>query len=573
MSDGEETQHGPMRRRSSSRLSLSADDIEDGSDSSYDEATEEQRIDILHQLQVQSARKFLWDEDNDESDDDVAPLGIGAGNLKNHGSSSRFVLPAVKGSSFVWNSQEEIDLEGHLGATRYDIVETKSRSRFLDRFLVRSRDKSDRLGLHSAYGKKSRKNGSCGGLCQNLCLYIQGLFMFISGCLFGARNTKRNFLCFLLLAGIITGIFFAVTTGDNDDAPYLWEPLTTDSPTAGSIPEPILVLPIPPAPTETPKKPTEHFVVGISDGEAVVNVSESEFNDDSHVASFEALLKEEGFYDAELFKDESTPQYKALHWIAKVDPARMRPTTETFVLQRYALATVFFALSGADLVRPGQQEPQTKWANQARWMTGAGFCAWHGVTCITGDDSFANSQVISLNLTANGLEGQLPPEVHILSSLDHLDLSQNAITGAIPVELSSMSRLRTLFLQENKLTGSIPSEIGHLLSLQYLDLSENDLNGQIPSEIGDCKSMRALVIDMNTRIKGHIPILSSMSNLEVLSLKHNTLDGTIPDWLYDLTSLKQLRFQRTALSGTVSTSLANLSNLRKFKDTSNKMLQ
>jgi Leucine rich repeat len=557
----EENQRPPLRRRSSSRLSLSDRDIEDDSDASdEDNINEEERIEILHQLQVQSARKFLWDEDEDESHDDIAALGTSPRRNISHGSSSRFVLPSTIGASFVWNSQEEIDLEGHLGAKRHDIIETKKRAGFLDRIFL-SRGRSDRLGLHSAYAKSTQPRN---GLFQNICLCIQGFFMFVGGCLFGARHTKRNFCIFFILAALATGLFFAVRS-DGSDASYLREPTSTLAPTSNptKAPEPVVTLPVPQGiavPTAAPK----HNVIGISDGDSVVGTPQGETVIDTHIAAFKDFLKEEGIYDQDRFNDINSPQYKALHWIVKVDPERMPPSTETFVLQRYALATLFFALSGAELSHPGQSAPQTGWKDQTGWMTGAGYCSWYGVHCITGDGSFDNSHVISVNLTANGLQGQIPPEVRFLSSLDHLDLSQNEINETIPVELGSMTGLRTLFLRENKLTGSIPSEFGQLSSLKNLDLSGNDLKGQIPSEIGYCTELRALVTDMNPRITGHIPPLSRLADLEVLSFKHNTLDGTIPDWLYDLTNLRQVRFQRNALTGKVSPKLANLSNLRKF---------
>ncbi|KAG7368196.1 two component regulator [Nitzschia inconspicua] len=551
----EEDHRRPVSRRSSSRLSLSDYDNENDSDSSY-ELNDELRTEILHQLQVQSARKFLWDENSDEEDDAVPPYSVGGGNLNNHGSSSRFVSPSLNGSSFVWNSQEEIDLGGHLGAKRcYDVIETESRAGVLGRFFA-SRRKADRLGLHPAHSKRTvmRKNGSS----QDICLCVNGTFTFLSARLFGARNTKRNVGIFLVLVSLTCGIFFAVNKND-ENATYKLEPPSTVAPAGWPItePEPFVILPNPQlqattAPKEIPKTPTGHHVVGVSEGEVFI---------DTDVSGFEDLIKEEGLYDEGLFKDANSAQYKALHWIAKVDPARMAPSTDTFVLQRYALATIFFALSGADLVLSGWQT-QSAWKDQTGWMTGAGYCSWYGVKCITGENSSDNSHVISLNLTANGLEGQLPAEIQVLSRLNHLDLSQNEISGTIPKELGNMMWLRSLFVRENKLTGSVPSEIGKITSLQYLDLSWNDLNGQIPSEVGKCSSLRLFVTDMNPLITGQIPPLSGLTDLEVLSFKHNAFDGTIPDWLYFLTNLRQLRFQRNALSGKVSPNLANLSNLR-----------
>jgi hypothetical protein len=543
-------QLAPIQRRSSSRLSLSDDDIDD-SNFSDDEAGEQRTV-VLHQLQVQSARKFLWDENDDEDCDGVAVLSLGNsfGSLhSNHGSSSNFVSPHATCSSFVWNSQEEIDLEGRFGASRQKFVETQNQKSFFQRSLFTARGKSDRLGRYSAYQK-----------FLNVRLCIQGSIMFVLRCMFGARKTKRNACIFTCVALVIAGIIFAIRSKGNDTL-FLRKHTPTNAPSSSTInapSEPVLSFPITQPqvtsqPTTANPKSKEHNVVGISDGESVI---------DTTVAAFQDLLKKQGNIDENLMNDQNSPQYKALHWVAKVDPSRIAHSSHTFVFERYSLATIFFAMSGADLFRPGDSVPVTTWKDQSQWMSGAGYCAWYGVHCITGDNSSTNSEIISLNLTANGLKGQLPPEVHLLSHLDHLDLSHNEISENIPTEMGLLTSLRTLFLGENQMTGPIPTEIGEMNSLRNVDFSGNDFKDQIPSEISRCSSLRTLILDMNPRITGHLPPLAGLKELEVLSVKHNKLDGTIPDWVYDLTNLRQLRFQRNAFSGTVSPNLSNLSNLR-----------
>ena len=102
-----------------------------------------------------------------------------------------------------------------------------------------------------------------------------------------------------------------------------------------------------------------------------------------------------------------------------------------------------------------------------------------------------------LDLSANRLTGNIPPELGSASSLLSLRLDGNALTGGIPPELGNLARLFRLLLNNNQLTGSIPPELGRLGRLEELLLNDNRLSGAIPRELGGLAELRELDLARN----------------------------------------------------------------------------
>ncbi|KAL0562310.1 hypothetical protein IC582_002762 [Cucumis melo] len=80
---------------------------------------------------------------------------------------------------------------------------------------------------------------------------------------------------------------------------------------------------------------------------------------------------------------------------------------------------------------------------------------WSGLNC----SNEAEPRIISLNLSASGLNGEISSYISSLTMLQTLDLSNNNLTGHVPDFLSSLSHLKTLNLGNNKLSGPIPAEL------------------------------------------------------------------------------------------------------------------
>ncbi|KAI5082717.1 hypothetical protein GOP47_0002460 [Adiantum capillus-veneris] len=169
-------------------------------------------------------------------------------------------------------------------------------------------------------------------------------------------------------------------------------------------------------------------------------------------------------------------------------------------------------------------------------------CNWQGVQC-------NGVSVINITLSGMHLKGILSPTIGQLQSLNMLDLSKNGLFGEIPSNLSSCKSLSKLILSENRLSGLIPKDLSKLSSLQWLDLSGNAINGSIPEALGSLARLVHLDLTYN-ELTGTIPdSFGNLSVLEFLSLSQNSLEGNIPQAFTNLTLLQTLSAYQNNLFG------------------------
>ena len=152
------------------------------------------------------------------------------------------------------------------------------------------------------------------------------------------------------------------------------------------------------------------------------------------------------------------------------------------------------------------------WGNNWNWMSDRPLDEWPGVTANT------EGRVTYLDLSLNGLNGEIPRELGNLSNLEGLDLSHNRLGGGMPPELGKLANLKVLNLGANELNGEIPPELGNLTNLEELNLSINQLSGEIPPELGNLSGLKWLGLSGN-QLSGEIPLeLGNLVNLERLGL-------------------------------------------------------
>ena len=161
-------------------------------------------------------------------------------------------------------------------------------------------------------------------------------------------------------------------------------------------------------------------------------------------------------------------------------------------IQRFALATIYFALKG----------PST-WLDNNLWLsTVVSVCEWKGVTC----DS-SNTSVSLLELPDNGLSGTLPDELKLLKYLHSINFSGNNIVGSLPPNYSLLSDLEELNLSNNHLTGRIPEEFGgsgNFGILKTVNLCSNSMTGTIPPSLGSLNELTTLMLG-NNQYSGDLP--------------------------------------------------------------------
>ncbi|CAO2044582.1 unnamed protein product [Urochloa humidicola] len=173
------------------------------------------------------------------------------------------------------------------------------------------------------------------------------------------------------------------------------------------------------------------------------------------------------------------------------------------------------------------------------------------------------TSLLRLNLSGNSLSGGLPPELLLSSSITVLDVSFNKLNGEfheLPSTLNSV--IKVINISSNLFTGYFPSTtLGSMKNLAALNMSNNSFTGVIPSRLCVDKPL-FVVLDLSyNQFHGRIPTdLGNCSGLRVLKAGHNQLIGTLPAELFNVTSLEHLSFPNNHLQGTLE-HVSKLSNL------------
>jgi hypothetical protein len=112
------------------------------------------------------------------------------------------------------------------------------------------------------------------------------------------------------------------------------------------------------------------------------------------------LISEKSFDGGAAASDTSTPQNKALHWLAGNANLNSTYSDETKI-QRYALATLYYSTGGGET-----------WDLSGRWLTNEDECGQWGAD----GPECSNKVAIKLSLH-DGLQGTIPDEIALLSDL------------------------------------------------------------------------------------------------------------------------------------------------------------
>eukprot|EP00980_Cylindrotheca_fusiformis_P013571 scaffold3467_cov118-Cylindrotheca_fusiformis.AAC.8 len=277
-----------------------------------------------------------------------------------------------------------------------------------------------------------------------------------------------------------------------------------------------------------------------------------------------ADLLRDSVEDTTPWENTTTPQYKALDWLANEDAWLARNVEDgnysipiRVLVERYALVVLSMAWGdrwwSEEFGMLDENRSSCEWNIELWCFEGNSFCAPTGAVC--DEDGF----VIGLSLCKFS-SGFLAAETSQFATL-RSPVAPVKGAGEIPTELLLLSSLEYLMLDNNELSGTVPSELAQLPKLEVLDLSDNFFTGPIPSEIGVAANLRKLNLGFNNIAGG----LDSVVNprLKYLDLSQNLLEGTIPEDFGTMTVLETLKLPNNKLSGTLP---GTLGNLRLLKD-------
>jgi hypothetical protein len=187
----------------------------------------------------------------------------------------------------------------------------------------------------------------------------------------------------------------------------------------------------------------------------------------------------------DILMTENSPQRKALEWIVVEDPAQLDPEDE-FLLPRYSLAVFYFSTHGDEmfqtivvnvtedveasdattagaatrepLIPEGQTNTalgddiaaQPNWIRETGWLSGEGYCSWFGIECHHREGTSVyntryddNNGMILFNMTQNNVRGKLPRELFQANAdLRWFSVSGNGFFGTIPQDIGSLTQMR-----------------------------------------------------------------------------------------------------------------------------------
>ncbi|WOH15428.1 hypothetical protein DCAR_0934968 [Daucus carota subsp. sativus] len=199
---------------------------------------------------------------------------------------------------------------------------------------------------------------------------------------------------------------------------------------------------------------------------------------------------------------------------------------------------------------------------------------------------FQSQDLSVLDLSRNNFSGELPQNIGHALKLKVLMLSGNNFMGSIPKSIVDIPSLMVLDLSRNRLSGNMFPVMGTYRSPRYVDLSSNELSGDMPTSFGRGTSILALgknkfsgfpknvthfvnleYLDLHdNNITGDfLDFISRFSILHVLSLRNNSLHGSLPSNSFSKESrLQILDLSSNSLVGRIPSELGNLPRMSGF---------
>ncbi|GKB46735.1 leucine-rich repeat-containing protein [Tanacetum coccineum] len=161
-------------------------------------------------------------------------------------------------------------------------------------------------------------------------------------------------------------------------------------------------------------------------------------------------------------------------------------------------------------------------------------------------------KLVSFDLSLNNFNDfKLGPHVFInmfrnFTNLEQLSLGNANISSVLPTSLNTSSSLKILNIFNTRLQEKLPHCIFNLHSLKALNLAVNYFTGDIPSEIN-----------------------VNLTHLTFLELSMNSLNGTLPSWLFTSPSLQYLILKDNMFNGNVPFESFALPSLKRLDLTNN----
>ncbi|KAM5549283.1 putative LRR receptor-like serine/threonine-protein kinase [Rosa sericea] len=94
-----------------------------------------------------------------------------------------------------------------------------------------------------------------------------------------------------------------------------------------------------------------------------------------------------------------------------------------------------------------------------------------------------------------------------------LNLTSVGLSGSLSPNIANLTALHHIWLGDNKLKGEIP-DMGSLKELETLHLENNQLEGQIPESLGKLPKLREIYLQ-NNKLKGNVPDTQQTKKIQI----------------------------------------------------------
>ncbi|WJX93759.1 hypothetical protein P8452_75249 [Trifolium repens] len=194
---------------------------------------------------------------------------------------------------------------------------------------------------------------------------------------------------------------------------------------------------------------------------------------------------------------------------------------------------------------------------------------------ITSNTGYNLPRLHYLHLNNNNFVGNIPNSIFNSSNLIQFQLDSNAFSGTLSnIAFGNLRLLETIFIYDNHLTIDDSLQFFTSLSncryLKYLDLSGNQIQPNLPKSIGNISS-QFFTAD-SCGIVGNIPLeVGNMSELLLLSLYDNDINGPIPGTFKRLHKLQALNLVNNSLQGSFIEEICQIKRLERLHLEYNKL--
>ena len=164
------------------------------------------------------------------------------------------------------------------------------------------------------------------------------------------------------------------------------------------------------------------------------------------------------------------------------------------------------------------------------------------------------SRLTYLNLTSSMLSGRIPFTLMNLTKLTFLGLASNKLQGLIPSSIFQLNNLEVLDVYDNHLSGTMElCMFLNLRNLGMLDLSDNELSLLIDEACTNNATLPNFYgLDLASCKLSEFPhFLRNQDGLQWLSLAYNNITGHAPEWLWNISreSLRVMDLSFNFLTG------------------------